>query len=79
MNIKIKDATPTRVGKTKQSSEITCAKFKASYKCCNDFVNIILPSVDDFNLGTCTPGDGIFLTKHVAAVCLYLIFCDWLV
>jgi hypothetical protein len=55
MNIKIKGATPTRVGKTIQSSEITCSEFKASYKCCNDFVNITLPSVAGFNLGTCTP------------------------
>jgi hypothetical protein len=55
MNIKIKDATPTRVGKTIQSSGITCAKLKGSYKGCNDFVNIILPSAAGFNLGTCTP------------------------
>ena len=43
VNVKIEDATPTGVGETVKSSEITCAKFKASYKCWNDFANIILP------------------------------------
>jgi len=33
VNIKIKDAIPTRVGETIKSSEIACAKFKVSYKC----------------------------------------------
>jgi hypothetical protein len=47
INTKIKDATPTRVGETIKSLEITCAKFKASYKCCNYFANI-LPSAAGF-------------------------------